>query len=541
MSNDGQLNKKKVLIVDNTRAAATILRNMVRKIGAARVDEADSYHEAVPMLKASRYDIVFCDVDLGDGLSGQQLLRDAREFGLMSLTSIFVFVSSEQTRDMVLGSIEHEPDGYIVKPFRLQELEQRTQRFIARNDKLEPVLSALDNDNLEEAEKQGEQIARGNRKLQPVMLNYLARYRFKNGDYDGARKNFTAIRKIHDLHWAKLGEAQCMSELGYLSQAEEAFESILAKHPYATPAIDGIARIHEIRNDQQKCYERIRQGSQLSPLNVNRLERVSEIAQRLGIWDQSVESCRRIFKLTQGSWKDHPEHRTRYFRAALKWLEADADNNAAYNAMEKAFDDAKESLKEYPDDDGIRFNYAMLTASKNNKDEGMLYSNEVLEKIVEHYPEYLEKHNEALGDLTMAFERSRDKGRAEAIPDQVREKAYKARKKRLEQRSQAASKAYRKGDLNAALENFLGMLEDNPSSITLNLNIAHLICIMAEDEKYAEYNYQSALPYLKSAGTVDDNHHEYRRYVALKRSIIEGLKAEGVKEDTTVKMLNASA
>ena len=541
MSQAGLLKNKRILIVDNTRAAATILRNMVRRMGAERIDEAESYQHAVPMLEATPYDIVFCDVDLGDGLSGQQLLRDIREFSLLPMTSIFVFVSSEQSRDMVLGSIEHEPDGYVVKPFRIRDLERRTAKFLERNSALCDFLQALENGELDNAKQLGIEATRRSQRLRLVMLNYLARYQFRVGDFEAALQNFVEIRKVHDVHWARLGEAQSLTELGYLAQAEDMFTEVLNEHRYATPAIDGLARVCEIRKDQRGRYRRIKEGSELSPLNVSRLEQVSAISEKLGIWDEAVDSCRRIYKLTQGSWKDSPEYRNRYFRVARKWIESKPRDKDAAQALDKAFHEAKQSVREYPDHDGVRFNYALLTASKNNKDNGAIYSNEILESIVDHYPEYLDSNETALEDLQKAFKASKDKARSEVIPGQVREKALKAKKARLAQCSKAASKAYRKGDLATALDNFERMLDDDKHSITLNLNIAHIICMMVDENPQGSKAYKHTLPYLMAASHISREHKDYPRYAALKRTIINGLKQEKGGEKILGTLLRRSA
>ena len=68
------------------------------------------------MCSYKSYDIVLCDYNLGAGQDGQQLLEELRYRHKLKNTSLFVMITAESSRDMVLGALEYLPDDYLTKP-----------------------------------------------------------------------------------------------------------------------------------------------------------------------------------------------------------------------------------------------------------------------------------------------------------------------------------------------------------------------------------------------------------------------------------------
>lgn len=62
-----------------------------------------------------QYDIIFCEYDLGDGKTAQELLEKVRKEGLVPLGTIFIMVATSERRSKVLAVLEFVPDAYITK------------------------------------------------------------------------------------------------------------------------------------------------------------------------------------------------------------------------------------------------------------------------------------------------------------------------------------------------------------------------------------------------------------------------------------------
>ena len=67
--------KQYYLVVDDFQGMRTMLRDMLREMGAQSVDIAASGGEAIGLLNNHRYDVILCDYNLGSGRTGQQLLE----------------------------------------------------------------------------------------------------------------------------------------------------------------------------------------------------------------------------------------------------------------------------------------------------------------------------------------------------------------------------------------------------------------------------------------------------------------------------------
>ena len=115
---DGSL-KRKILLVDDSRAVRQLLRLMLTKHGELDISEAGNGEEALGKLTRTAYDLVITDIRMPrmDGLS---FIREVR--GPMSLEVPIIIVSTlggEGDRDegLRLGA-----DSYVTKPVKAPDL-----------------------------------------------------------------------------------------------------------------------------------------------------------------------------------------------------------------------------------------------------------------------------------------------------------------------------------------------------------------------------------------------------------------------------------
>ena len=74
---------KNYLIVDDFVGVRQLMRESLRNLGAKNIDQAASGGEAMALLVRSRYDVVLCDFNLGEGKNGQQVLEEVRVRNLL--------------------------------------------------------------------------------------------------------------------------------------------------------------------------------------------------------------------------------------------------------------------------------------------------------------------------------------------------------------------------------------------------------------------------------------------------------------------------
>ncbi len=93
---------QRYLLIDSALTMRQLLRESLRSLGARHVDMAGSGSEAVAMLQQTRYDVVLCDLDLGRGKNGQQVLEEARLRELILPTTVWFMVSAEKNIESVM-------------------------------------------------------------------------------------------------------------------------------------------------------------------------------------------------------------------------------------------------------------------------------------------------------------------------------------------------------------------------------------------------------------------------------------------------------
>ena len=120
----------KILVVDDLSTMRRIIRNLLRDLGFNNADEADDGSTALPMLKTGKYDFLITDwnMPIMEGIDLVRTIRadaDLRELPILMVTA-------EARREQIVAAAEAGVNGYIVKPFTAQTLEQKILKIFER-------------------------------------------------------------------------------------------------------------------------------------------------------------------------------------------------------------------------------------------------------------------------------------------------------------------------------------------------------------------------------------------------------------------------
>ncbi len=114
-----------ILIADDYKTMLRILRNLLKQIGFANVDEANDGVSALDMLRKGYYSMVIADWNM-DPMNGLQLLREVRaDYKLKDIP--FIMVSAESKTEYVIQAKEAGVSNYIVKPFNAEILRKKIE------------------------------------------------------------------------------------------------------------------------------------------------------------------------------------------------------------------------------------------------------------------------------------------------------------------------------------------------------------------------------------------------------------------------------
>lgn len=128
-----ELARKRVLLIDRHPSARNSLRIMLSSLDISAVHNAGTTAEVLRQVKANRFDILLSDYILDDGRDGQQLLEELRQQHLISLSTVFIIITSERAYHNVVSVAELGPDDYLIKPFTADQLQGRLVRAVYKN------------------------------------------------------------------------------------------------------------------------------------------------------------------------------------------------------------------------------------------------------------------------------------------------------------------------------------------------------------------------------------------------------------------------
>jgi len=118
-----------VLVVDDYRTMVRIIRNLLRQLGFADVDEATDGTSALSMMREKDYGLIISDWNM-EPMTGYELLREIRADARLSQTP-FIMVTAESKADNVIAAKKAGVNNYIVKPFNAATLRSKIETIFA--------------------------------------------------------------------------------------------------------------------------------------------------------------------------------------------------------------------------------------------------------------------------------------------------------------------------------------------------------------------------------------------------------------------------
>jgi two-component system chemotaxis response regulator CheY len=115
----------KVLVVDDYKTMIRIIRNLLKQLGFANVDEASDGSSALSLMRENDYGLVISDWNM-EPMTGYELLREVRADDRLSHTP-FIMVTAESKTDNVIAAKKAGVNNYIVKPFNAATLKAKIE------------------------------------------------------------------------------------------------------------------------------------------------------------------------------------------------------------------------------------------------------------------------------------------------------------------------------------------------------------------------------------------------------------------------------
>ncbi len=530
-------NTKRCLVVDDFPEIRGSLTRILRNFGAESVDTAANGSEAVKLCGMNKYDIVLCDYNLGTGQDGQQVLEEVRYLRVLLMTSLFVMLTGESSREMVLGALECQPDDYITKPYTEGSLRSRLDRAIVRHEHLLPVKRCISLGDYEGALSRCNDMIQNGSKYTADIIKMKGQLLFLLRQLQEAKDLYESILDKKPLVWAKLGMAKTFIELDQLDDAEDLLEEIVQEDSRYIEAHDLLSDVHEKKQDLLSAQKSCEKASQVSPKSVHRHRRLAEFCDINGDDDHAMKSHMNAIKWGMNSCYESSQDYFNYARKVADTVRKDSSSLDSKAALKQAAKYMERVRKRYGTSPEVEAQSQMVEAQLYEAQGDSDRAKEATSKAktlftglkspsVESTLEFartlntMKEEDQAKAILTSLAAKHSDDPKlmriidgitSEPISDNGKEQAAKLTKTGIS--------SYEQKDFAEAIEVFSKAINSYPKHIGLNLNLIQAAVAITEIHGATPQYEKLCKRSLRAVGDLKVDHAQFKRFAFLQKQL----------------------
>ena len=117
----------KILVVDDMTTMRRIVKNIMKQLGFANVEEAENGQDALDKLRAESFGFVISDCNM-PVMTGIDLLRAIRADDKLKAIPVLM-VTAEAQKENLVEAIKAGVSNYIVKPFTAEVLQEKMSKI----------------------------------------------------------------------------------------------------------------------------------------------------------------------------------------------------------------------------------------------------------------------------------------------------------------------------------------------------------------------------------------------------------------------------
>ncbi|MFT5898750.1 MAG: DNA-binding response OmpR family regulator [Glaciecola sp.] len=333
---------KRCLVVEDRRLFLTLLKGLLTSLGAKKIDTELSAETALRACEKASYDIVVCDLHLGnDRKNGFEFLEEIRTCHLIKPSSVFIMISGDSARSMVLGSLEKQPDDYLIKPFSQAQLNSRITRAQNRRTTLSSLYSLIEHKKYDLSIETCKHFLEIGTKYNSHCIQMLVQLYWATKQYDEAETTLNKVLDERSIQWALSAMARTQLLKNNFVEAIDLAKQAIDASRNDVDSYDVLAEAY-LKNDMpDEALKYILDALSLSPLSIERHYNVCKIARVNGEYETAISSAKAIFELSQNSVHRNVNHMCSYIRSILDAAE-NADDKKDSNRLKH---DALNALK----------------------------------------------------------------------------------------------------------------------------------------------------------------------------------------------------
>jgi len=524
---------KRCLVVDDLTEVRASYKRMLRAFGSQDIHTAANGDQAMELVKNHRYDIVISDYNLDESKDGQQVLEELRYMNLLKYTTLYIIITGETSREMVLGAIENQPDDYITKPISQKMMRTRLDRALIKHEQFYTIKDAMDNRNYGKAIKLCDDGIAENKRFRWDYVRYKGQIFILMKNIHGAKEIYLEALQEKEFIWAKLGLARTLLELDEPEEVEELLQSILAIDPRYIEALDLMAEHYLKQKKYAKAQDAIERATKLSPKSINRHRHLAEIAEMNNDDEVCLKAYEEAIRWNYNSCHAQAEdylgmaRKTVEMTTGRKNKESMTRNKKAISLLDRMtrrFPDANNKLKSAFIESQLQSNQGKQTLAVSifNKAEKQLEEMEF--KDVDAQLDHAQSNilfgdkSKAYTDLFSISKENKDNEKVLERIDRISDVPITvASKKCAAELSQKGIQAYQRQEFDQAIDIFKDALKMFPNHIGVNLNMMQVALAKSDKEERSQELYDWCEKCLSKVNAIESTHNQYERFKFLEK------------------------
>ncbi|MDF0752569.1 tetratricopeptide repeat protein [Marinobacter sp. 71-i] len=532
--------KLSYLIVDDFENFRLSMRQILRSCGADKIELVANASAAIQYCAYNHVDVVLCDYNLGEGKNGQHILEELRHKKLLKRSSLFLMVTAETSREMVMGAREYQPDGYLTKPINRAMMEKRLSGLLAQRNALLPINREIDRENFPEAISLCLQTLPSQPRYKTWLMKTLADLYYQVGDFSHALKIHDDVLGQRDLSWAKLGRGKILIATQNYDDAVTTLKELVSKHPDYMEAYDLLAEALEKQGRPTQAQQILEKAAEYSPNALLRHKHLATLAGSNQDMSTASEAWRKTVSLGTYSIHDNSEHYLALGQSLSDLSEGDSSSEGSAHADE-ALTILRRMEKRFADQDDIKLRSRIVQSRVHAGQGRMNEAEKALESVADGLdPELMDP--EACLDYAKTLFRLGKEGEAKSLLNALASRCSDnppllqkieslldepvGFRQKLQARSlnRDGIKAFEAGALDDAVSTFNQALEIVPSHAALNLNLVQVLMKKYKDAPGNRELLNRCQRCLEKLADLPEQHRQYRRFISLRKKL-EGMRS----------------
>ena len=545
---DVKLNKLypnlRFLVIDDFENFRSSIRLMLSSFGATQVELVSTAEDALNKCRYEYFDVVLCDFNLGQGKNGQQILEELRVRKRLKHTHLFVMITAETSKEVVLGAREYQPDAYIAKPITRTVLEQRLGQLLTQQRNLKAINREIDLENYPKAISLCQQKIESGTRYRSWCFQTLAQLYTKIGDTNSAEKIYADILKQREVPWAKIGMGHIHNMEQQHQLAKQCFSSVISSNPNMIEAYDGLYESCISMGQNKEAQSVLQEAVSLSPRLIVRQEKLGNICLQNNDLDAATTAFRNAVTFGANSVHEKVDNYLSLGTCLADLAKDDHSDTGKAHAAE-ALDVLNRAGEKYSGDETASTRAILIEArvyqgqGKSDKAEDALYKAECLTEEVEvdadlglemaktYYS--LNKPDKAQALLTELSKRFAENKKVLAMIDHLLDEPEDlATRMQARELNKQAIQCVDQQNLSEAIQHFQEALKLTPTHAALNLNFLQVLVRHFKQRSDAS-SIHLAKQALERLNHLPEQHNQFKRLKHF-RGVIDQLSSQNMKE-----------